>query len=396
MPKLATDKQCTGCLACKDACRHEAISVIEKNEMPYPKVDSDKCVNCGLCEKVCPIVFPISKNNVSDMTVYGGWAVDKKTRYNGASGGAFGGIAQGFFRQMKDPIVVGATLENDTVYHILIDKIEDVPLLMNSKYIQSNTDGVYNLVSQHLRNGKSVLFSGTPCQVAGLYGYLGKKLCRENLWTVELVCHGVASKEALNLAKETHGVEKLVSFRNKHQGQAYYVSQCCTYWVDGKKKTMKRKDDVFYQIFSTWLLDRKSCSNCVFSTIERVADITLADFWGGARNEDEYRLGVNLIIANNSHGKCLVENSDGIETYPSTLLQAIDSNSNLYNGYKFVQYHPLVIWPIFFKKVLSKKVRLSILTRKYPWIFVWAPYKVMTQWHIKRVKKKIIKKYNIK
>ena len=396
MPKLATDKTCTGCLACKDACKHGAVSIIQKNNMPFPQVDIDKCVNCRLCEKACPIVSPISKNKVSDMVVYGGWAVDENTRYNGASGGAFGGIAQGFFRQMKNPVVIGATLENDIVRHILIDKIEDVPLLMNSKYIQSNTDGIYHLVSQYLRDGNEVLFSGTPCQVAGLYGYLGKRGHNDKLWTIELVCHGVASQEALKLAKEAHHVDKLYSFRNKFHGQAYYVSQCCTYWVNGQKRTMKRKDDVFYQIFSTWLLDRKSCSNCKFSSIERIADITLADFWGGARDEDEYRLGVNLVIANNSHGQCLIENTDGIETYPSTLLQAINSNSNLYNGFKFVQYHPLVLWPNFFRKVLSKKMRLAILTRKFPWIFLWAPYKIMTQWYAKWMKKRIIKEYHLK
>lgn len=156
---------------------------------------------------------------------------------------------------------------------------------------------------------------------------------------------------------------------------------------------MKRKDDVFYQIFSTWLLDRKSCSNCMFSSIERVADITLADFWGGAKKKEDYQLGVNLIIANNLHGNLLVESAGGIETYPATLRQAINSNSNLYNGYKFVLYHPLVLFPNFFRKVLPEKVRRAILTRKYPWIFLWAPYKLLTKWYAKRMKKIVMKKY---
>ena len=101
MPKLAKDKYCTGCLACKDVCRHDAISVIMKNGMPFPSVDIDKCVDCGLCEHTCPVVTPIRKNNVRDYAVYGGWASDKETRFNGASGGAFGAIAQSFFRKMQ-------------------------------------------------------------------------------------------------------------------------------------------------------------------------------------------------------------------------------------------------------------------------------------------------------
>ncbi|WP_440424888.1 Coenzyme F420 hydrogenase/dehydrogenase, beta subunit C-terminal domain [Prevotella sp.] len=394
MPKLAKDKCCTGCLACKDACRHGAIQVVLKNGIPFPKVNTDMCVECKLCEKTCPVVSPISKNNVSDMLVYGGWAADEKTRYQGASGGAFGGIAQSFFQQMKSPVVFGATLDNNHVRHIMIDRFEDVPLLMNSKYIQSNTDGIYHQVALCLRDNHDVLFSGTPCQVAGLYGFLGKKRNTEHLWTVELVCHGIASQEALDIAKKVHHFDKLYSFRNKEHGQAYYVSQCCTYWDGDERKTMKRKDDVFYQIFSTWLLDRKSCSNCMFSSIERVADITLADFWGGAKKEEDYQLGVNLIIANNQHGNLLVESADGIEIYPATLMQAINSNSNLYTGYKFVQYHPLVLFPNFFRKVLPEKVRLAILTRKYPWIFLWAPYKLMTKWYATRKKKMVMKKYN--
>lgn len=397
MPRLAKDKYCTGCLACMDACRHEAISVVLKNEMPFPKVDIDKCVGCKLCEKTCPVITPIKRNDVGNMLIYGGWATDEKIRFNGASGGAFAGIAQGFFRQKTSPLVFGATLlDDDHVQHIMIDKLEDIPRLMNSKYIQSDTSRIFKQVAQCLRDGHDVLFSGTPCQIAGLYGYLNKMSTSDKLWTVELVCHGIASQEALDLAKKYHHFNKLYSFRNKIHGQAYYVSQCCTYWDGEEKITMSRNDDIFYQIFSTWLLDRKSCSNCKFSSIERVADITLADFWGGAREDIDYKLGVNLIIANNAHGNMLLQSSDSIETYPSSLLQAVNSNSNLYNGFKFVQYHPLVLFPVFFKKVLPNKVRLAILRRKFPWIFLWAPYKILTTWHAKRTKMKIIKKYSIK
>ena len=396
MPKLAKEKYCTGCLACKDVCRHNAISVIMKNGMPFPSVDIDKCVDCGLCEHSCPVVTPIRKNNVRDYAVYGGWASDKETRFNGASGGAFGAIAQSFFRKMSNPVVFGANLlDNDTVRHIMIDRIEDVHLLMNSKYIQSDTDGVFSQVARCLRDGCEVLFSGTPCQVAGLYGYLGKKRNTDKLWTVEVVCHGICSQEALDLAKKYHNYKKLYSFRNKTHGQAYYVSQCCTYWNGDEKQTMKRKDDVFYRIFATWLLDRKSCSNCHFSSIERVADITLADFWGGARDANDYKLGVSLIIANNSHGNMLVKSTDCLETYASTLLKALQSNSNLYNGFKFVQYHPLVMFPNFFKRILHKEVRLAILTRRYPWVILWAPYKILTNWYARIKKNSIIKKYSI-
>lgn len=387
MPTLAKDKYCTGCLACKDACRHNAINTVLKNGITYVEVDSAKCIDCGFCEHVCPIVTPVRKNKVTAMSVYGGWAVDDGVRYKGASGGAFGAIAYGFFRQNDKAVVFGATLENNRVRHIGITGKEDVPLLMNSKYIQSNTDGIYLQVKEALRNGYKVLFSGTPCQIAALYGFLGKKRDSDSLWTVELVCHGVPCNEALDLAIEKHKADKIVSFRNKKKGQK--TSQCCTYKIGNGIKILKRSEDVFCKIFSTWLLDRKSCSNCKYSSIERVADITLADFWGQARSEDDYKLGVNLVIANNAKADLYIKATEELHTYDSTLMRAVYSNPNLYNGFKYIQYHPLVMWSDFFRKVLPKKTRLAILTRKKPWIFLWAVFKIMTIVHI-RIKRKLI------
>lgn len=128
-----------------------------------------------MCQKACPIVTPINKNRFEDMKVYGGWANDEQTRIDAASGGGFAGLAQSFFHLHKEKVaVVGATLTNNRVYHILIEQEKDIPLLTNSKYIQSNTKGIYKAVAEKLKNDYWILFSGCPCQIAGLYGYLGK------------------------------------------------------------------------------------------------------------------------------------------------------------------------------------------------------------------------------
>lgn len=393
MLKLAKDKNCTGCLACSDICLHNAIKVIEKNCMPFVEVDITKCVNCGLCVRVCPIVTPINKNHAEDMKVYGGWANDEQTRIDAASGGGFAGLAQSFFHLHKDKkvAVVGASLENNRVYHRLIEQEKDITLLTNSKYIQSNTKGIYKAVSEKLKNGYWVLFSGCPCQIAGLYGYLGKKRDDEHLTTIEVVCHGIASHEALDLHLEYYKSSHIFRFRDKRKEiQDWKYSQCTTIEQNGKEVKLKRKDDMFYAIYAGWMLNRKSCNNCNFSELNRVADITLADFWGLPIPE-YYKQGVSLIIANNSKADSLIKKSDSIYIFEDSLRTAIDGNPHLYTGYKFIQYHPIVMWPIFFRKILSKKTRFNVLTNRMPYKLLWAFYKLVTIYFTKYKKKLAIK-----
>lgn len=393
-PHLAKDKNCTGCLACYDVCNHNAIKIITKNSHQHVRVDINACRECGLCEKSCPIITPIRKNEFEAMKVYGGWANDEQTRIDAASGGGFAGLAQSFFHLHKEDkvAVIGAALVNNRVYHKLIEHEKDITLLTNSKYIQSYTQGIYKEVSKKLKNGYWILFSGCPCQIAGLYGYLGKKRDCERLITIEVVCHGIASHEALDLHLEYYKSSHIYRFRDKRKGtQDWKFSQCTTIEQNGKEVKLKRKDDIFYSIYAGWMLDRKSCSNCQFSEINRVADITLADFWG-LPVPDYYKQGVSLIIANNSKANSLIKNADSIYTFEDSLRTAIDGNPHLFTGYKFIQYHPIVIWPNFFRKVLSKKLRFNILTNKMPYKLFWAFYKLATIYLTKYRKQQTIKK----
>lgn len=391
-PQLAKAKYCTGCMACSDICRHDAIKIVERNCLPFVQIDADKCINCGLCQKACPIVTPINKNRFEDMKVYGGWANDEQTRIDAASGGGFAGLAQSFFHLHKEKVaVVGATLTNNRVYHILIEQEKDIPLLTNSKYIQSNTKGIYKAVAEKLKNDYWILFSGCPCQIAGLYGYLGKKYRNcERLVTIEVVCHGIASHEALDLHLEYYNSSRIYRFRDKRKGtQDWKFSQCTTIEQNGKEVKLKREKDMFYAIYAGWMLDRKSCSNCQFSEINRVADITIADFWG-LPVPDYYKQGVSLIIGNNAKADSLIKEADAIYTFEDSLRTAIDGNPHLFTGYKFIQYHPIVVWPNFFRKVLPKKLRFNILTNRMPHKLSWAFYKLATIYSIKYKKKQTI------
>lgn len=381
-------------MACYDACNHNAIKIITKNSHQYVRVDINACRECGLCEKSCPIITPIRKNKFEAMKVYGGWANDEQTRIDAASGGGFAGLAHSFFHLHKEDkvAVIGATLVNNRVYHKLIEQEKDIILLTNSKYIQSHTKGIYKDVSKKLKNGYWVLFSGCPCQVAGLYGYLGKKRDCEHLITIEVVCHGIASHEALDLHLEYYKSSHIYRFRDKQKGtQDWKFSQCTTIEQNGKEVKLKRKDDIFYSIYASWMLDRRSCSNCQFSEINRIADITLADFWG-LPVPDYYKQGVSLIIANNSKANSLIKNADSIYIFEDSLYTAINGNPHLFTGYKFIQYHPIVMWPNFFQKVLSKKLRFNILTNKMPYKLFWAFYKLATIYLTKYRKQQTIKK----
>ena len=147
-PRLAPGRLCTGCMACHDSCRHGACV----------KVDAGKCVGCGLCEAACPIVSPVAKNSLAEAHVYGGWATSEAVRLDGASGGAFTGLAHSFFRTHDgEPVaVVGAALAGNRVRHVIVEREEDLHLLANSKYIQSDTAGIYRAVSDSLPTGHTL------------------------------------------------------------------------------------------------------------------------------------------------------------------------------------------------------------------------------------------------
>ena len=380
----------------KDSCSKNAIKIVLKNDLTHVAVDSALCINCKMCEKACPVVTPVCKNEVPGMRAYGGWAKDPNLRHNGASGGAFAGLAQSFIQQHEGCVAVyGATLRDNNVKHERITSESEIPTLMNSKYIQSLTDGIYKHVRDDLKNGLWVLFSGTPCQIAALYGFLRKNRDCERLLTVEIICHGVLGKEALEIHLEHFKSSKIYSFRNKEGGQRYYTSECTTIERDGKPSRLKRQDDIFFKVFSGWLLDRKSCSNCQYASINRVADITIGDFGGGVRSAKEYDEGVSLIIANNANADVYIRKSLGIEIYGTTLEKAISGNPHLYEGYKYIQFHPFVLCPNLFRKILPRKVWLQVIENRMPYKLFWAPFKILQKLRIKKQIKKLKKQYGV-
>ena len=393
---LAALQKCTGCLACIDACKHSAIKLLKRGEFFYPSIDTSICIGCKQCEKACPIVTPLLKNKAENIRVYGGWAKSNKLRAAGASGGFFAGLANTFINEHYGNVsVYGAKLDNNRVFHERITTLEEIAKIINSKYIQSNTQGVYSKVRDDLRNNMYVLFSGTPCQIAGLYGYLGRQMNNEKLLTVELICAGVLSPEALDIHLEMSKSPKIISFRSKIDGGMYSNSQCTTIDKNGTAfRFEKRNDDIFYRCFSSYILGRHSCMNCHFAELARVADITVGDFWGGDKEFSDYEKGVNVVLANNDKAKCFIQNSQDVVKYECSLEKAISGNPCLYSNYKFIQYHPLVVWPNLMRRLLPRKIWLSIVTNKNPWRYIWGFYRGLSKIYEKRNFKKIKEKYS--
>ena len=308
---------CYGCRACEQICGHDAITMINSDEgFLYPNIDPNKCVECGLCEKVCPTQDTLKDNilHKAKDECYAAWNVSLDDRLKSTSGGMFYVMATKFITD--GGVVYGASM-NDALlaYQRRVDNIKDLDALRGSKYMQSDTNHSFSKVKKDLLDGTKVLYSGTPCQIAGLKLFLRKEY--KNLYTIDLVCHGVPSPmifaEHLRYINKKEGasVSKFYFRGKKLSGWRAYVS----YELSNGKKIQKQTGEDFY--FNAFCLDyfnRRSCFSCEYSCLERVGDVTLSDFWGGERFIKELKKvrkhGYNLVICNTSNGEELFGNVD--------------------------------------------------------------------------------------
>lgn len=305
---------CYGCRACEQVCPKQAISMIPDQEgFIYPVIDQTKCIDCDLCKKVCPTQDANKEHLLhSEQTkVYAAWNNDLQLRLKSTSGGIFYTLALQFIHD--GGVVYGATMNNDfTVTHCRVSLISDLVKLRGSKYVQSNTLNTFKQVKEDLIKGYKVLYSGTPCQIAGLRGFLRKEY--KNLYTVDLVCHGTPSphifKCHIKYLENTHKKRlNTFLFRDKKEsGWRAYVS----YVFSNRQKQYRTTQNDFYcYCFYNGWLSRKSCYICEYSQARRVGDITLSDFWGGEQVYKQLKIqrkyGYNLVICNTAQGQQLFD-----------------------------------------------------------------------------------------
>ena len=277
--QLCKANDCTACFACEGICPKSAISQVADEEgFRHPVIDSMLCVGCHACEKVCPVLTPVTKYKKG--VVYASWSLDDSVRSNSSSGGMFTELAKQVL--LKKGAVVGASM-NETGYvsHIIVKDGEALKKLRGSKYVQSLLGGkLYKEIKQLLREGRDVLFTGCPCQVAAMRSFFKDD---KHLYTIDLVCHGVPSPEVFANLYEKIKVEipNLVTY-NFRDYKNWQVCTSVNVNVNGHIINQKIFGEwTYYQdAFLKGLMHRPNCYNCRYTTVERVGDISLADFWG--------------------------------------------------------------------------------------------------------------------
>lgn len=326
---------CTGCSLCSDVCAHEAITMCEdRNGFIAPVVDGDKCADCGLCQKCCPVLNPdrVASNKLSNLEVYEAWATKDEVRKRSSSGGVFGQLAHDLL--LAGGVVVGASFDGKKAYHKDVADVAELRSIQDTKYVQSCAHGSYKKTLRYLKEGKNVIFSGTPCQVAACKSYIYKKHYEGRLLTVELVCHGVPSYLALKKSMEYVGADTVVSFRDKKEGWGYH-SQHMTYKTkEGKLIYKKREEDLFYRMFFCKKLLRESCYSCPFAHMPRIADITIGDSWGTSnKNKADVFKGLSLLLVNNENGKRWLGENKHVMLRSTSWLDSIYINRNVYTPF---------------------------------------------------------------
>lgn len=396
-------EECYGCEACVQACPQNCINLEKDCEgFFYPSIQKDKCTNCNYCHKVCPFENNIEKS-YENQIVFGGYIKDTKIRDQSTSGGAFSAIVDNWCDE--NYVIFGAATSGLNVYHDYIIDKKNLNVFRKSKYSQSKIGHSYEYVKQFLIEGKKVVFSGTPCQIAGLNSFL-KFFDTTNLLTIEVLCEGVPTPFFM---------EKYNKFMEKKYGSQidnvdYRYTDMKSYNPPGKGKwdfqvmltTLKNGNQIkidrwfnpFWDIWLNHLMSRPSCYYCYFTTKERVSDISLGDLWGVHLYCPELygkNGGSSLIICNTKKGKQALElsktdlyghflNIEDAIKYQSPMRRNIEYNSDrkeFMEDIKNMDYEGLC-------KKWYNNPNIKLLFSKY----VWGNRQKICLWNLKnRIKK---------
>lgn len=391
---------CVGCEACLQVCANSAISFSEDEEgFRYPSVDMALCVDCGLCRKVCPI------NNMperfSDNKVaFGGFVRDEQVRNQSTSGGAFSAIVEAWCDD--NYVIFGAETDGLSVKHSFVTDKKDAARFRKSKYSQSVIGSSYKDARRFLNEGRKVVFSGTPCQIAGLKSFL-METPTDNLLTVEVVCEGVPTPHYVRRLSEyiekKHGAPiDSIDYRYKDHNKWDFQVMLLNITSKSNKKLTLKCDRWFNPFWSIWLnhlMSRPSCYHCRFANTVRVADVTLGDLWGVHLYCPELygkNGGASLIVCNTPKGKDALDKvrtllfgrdlafEDALR-YQSPMRKTIEYNGNRPEFMKDVialDYRSLV-------RKWAKRPSLKLLCQKY----VWGNRQKVAVWNIKQKIKRL-------
>ena len=310
MIDISSKDQCSGCHACSNVCPKDCIQMLSDSEgFWYPQINKDKCIDCGLCEKACPIIHRWQPDESRTTTALAAMNKNETIRLRSSSGGIFSLLAEYIIAQ--GGIVFGAVFSDDfrSVHHICVDNTSDLDKLRGSKYVQSKIGDTYKQAKEYLDSGRKVLFTGTPCQIGGLYSFLRKEY--DNLYTQDIICHGVPSPmvwEKYLAERERKAASKTqrIFFRHKKYGWRTYA--VLFEFSNNTAYVKSLQEDSFMRAFLSNSCLRPSCYNCSFKTAKRKADITLADFWGVqyVMSDMDDNKGTSLVLVHSDKGKGLI------------------------------------------------------------------------------------------
>lgn len=367
--KIKEKRECMGCYGCFNICPQDCISMESDIEgFWYPEVDYDKCIKCGLCVEVCPIIHKTKVDNIPK--AYACNNKDEAVRLKSSSGGVFTLVAE----QVLDSggVVFGVGFNrNFEVVHSYIDKKEEIDCFRGSKYVQSKIGHAYDQVENFLEQGRKVLFTGTPCQISGLKSYLGKEY--DNLFCMDNICHGVPSPKVwekyVSYRKDEAGSSvQRIAFRLKNEG--WKLFSVSFLFSNDTEYIKNQKKDLYMRAFLKDICLRPSCYDCKFKTLNRESDITLADFWGiqNVLPEMDDDKGTSLIFINSQEGQTMLDNiKSELEykevdinkavSYNSAAIKSVNMNPNrnvFFQELDYLEFDKLV------KKYCTDKLQIRI------------------------------------
>lgn len=340
---LADKNACTGCNVCQNVCGKNCIAMkYDEEGFWHPVIDSDLCVHCGLCEKVCPVLHKNEEDNFKNPETY---AVQDKTAANlqiSSSGGIFGVIAEYIIGQ--GGIVYGAVYgKHSKVVYGRADNTEILKKIRGTKYVQADVKMAFKEAGHDLKSGKMVLFSGTPCIIAALYNYVRTlQIDESKLFTVDLICHGVPSPlffdrfiAELEKENEKEILEFIFRPKNLEWGQVSALGRPSIKFLDKTQSSISKNDKEYYYYYGFLknLFLRRSCHQCQFVGLPRVADFTIGDFWGIEQDNElpfEKKMGVSCLMLNNEKAKTIFNNISSFVFYKEEKIELVKKyNTNM-------------------------------------------------------------------
>jgi len=314
--QIEENKICCGCGACANVCPKSAIEMKEDERgFLKPVINKDLCIECGMCGRTCPM-FNFKSENIKEPKVFAFVNKNDEDRANAASGGVFTVFAKPVIT--RGGVVFGVAWdENMKASHTKAERIEDLKKMQSSKYVQADTNTTYTQAKSYLETGREVLYTGTPCQIAGLKSYLKKDY--ENLLTIEVLCHGVPSRKVFEMFKKEFMKDKAdderilnINFRSKAI-YGWNINYMLTTTTTTGIYNLLAAETTFLKAFLSNICLNDSCHDCQFNKLPRTADLTMADFWGVENYDDSLndKKGISIILVNSPKGQARFEEVRG-------------------------------------------------------------------------------------